>query len=98
MRRFAVQRRVRAAIGPQRRRLRVPRCFSESHVGSYVRTSQCVPFLVSSLASLFLSYHEGVLPAARILTNTHCLLSRTGLGLSLAHRTLLQSRTQRTCR
>src|SRR5580704_4955227 len=46
---------------------------------------------------LFLPHNAGVLSAARILTNTHCLLSQTGLGLLLAHRTLLLPKTQRTC-
>src|ERR1700730_7637253 len=46
---------------------------------------------------LFLPHNAGVLSAARILTNTHSLLSQTGLGLWLAHRTLLLPKTQRTC-
>jgi hypothetical protein len=39
---------------PRRHQQRVLRCFSETRGGIYLRTSQCVPFLVSSLASLFL--------------------------------------------
>src|ERR1700730_11926425 len=46
---------------------------------------------------LFLPHNAGVLSAARILTNTHYLLSQAGLGLWLAHRTLLLPKTQRTC-
>jgi amidohydrolase family protein len=46
---------------------------------------------------LFLPHNAKVLSAARILTNTHCRLSQTGLGLWLAHRTLLLPKTQRTC-